>query len=430
MHTEEFLEECGLSGSLRLAVDDPHAAVGPGAWELHQPFAVIGREAPADVVLGRADVSRCHAYLQAIGGRVFCVDLHSRTGIHWEEGRRPWGWVDPGEAVRIGPARIRPGGSASGRPAQGSVVDALPISRAFGLFTGDEAVLRLLDSDVRPSAWRISRSLVLVGRSPSCKVQVPGPGCADVHAGLVRTRGGLWIVDLLGPGGTRVNGVPVRCARLGDGDELLLGSHRFVVYRGASASRIVAAMAAQRPRRDPGFAVPPVSGAAPEGPFEQASATPAPLVESENSLVVELLREMSRQQAENTEQFQKVVVMLYQMHQDQMTLVNGELERLRRLVDERTALPPSPGAGSSPRTPAALERSPSSSSTLPVPSPFHDVPTLPDLADACLAAGEDPQGDVHLLIARRVSTAQTEGRGRLNRLFGGIARGRRRPRKR
>jgi hypothetical protein len=428
MSMEEFLEECGLRGPLRLIVDDPLAVGGPSVWEVRQPFAVIGREAWADLPLARADVSRCHAYLQVIAGRIFCVDLHSRMGIRWMEGRRPWGWIDEGETVRIGPIQLRPAEAGSVLPAQWTAADALPISRAFGLPTSDEAVLRLIDTEGRPPAWRVSRSLVMVGRAPSCKVQVPGLGCADVHAGLVRTRGGLWVVDLLGPGGTRVNGVSVRCARLGDGDELQFGTRQFVVHWGASASRLLAAMSAPRPRRDPGFAMPPVSGAAPEGPLEQVAVTATPLVESENSLVVELLREMSRQQAENSEQFQKVVFMLYQMHQDQMTLVNDELERLRRLVDERTALPGPRATGAALRAPAAPERSPSS--PLPAPSPLPGVPPLPaspaDLVDASPAPGEDPQGDAHLLLARRLSTVQNAGRGRLTRLLGRN----RRPRKR
>ena len=109
----EFLEACGLDGRLRLDLDGPG---GPERRALDQPFAVIGRNAGADLTLSDRRVSRRHAYLQAIAGEVFCVDLGSRAGVYWGRHRRRSGWVDREQGVVIKPFRIRQGkaGGAAG----------------------------------------------------------------------------------------------------------------------------------------------------------------------------------------------------------------------------------------------------------------------------------------------------------------------------
>jgi pSer/pThr/pTyr-binding forkhead associated (FHA) protein len=54
----------------------------PAQWELRQPFALIGRSAQAGLLLDDPSVSQRHAYLQVVGGRIFCLDLNSRTGLY------------------------------------------------------------------------------------------------------------------------------------------------------------------------------------------------------------------------------------------------------------------------------------------------------------------------------------------------------------
>ena len=109
----EFLEACGLDGRLRLDLDGP---AGPVRLALEQPFAVIGRNVGADLTLSDRRVSRRHAYVQAIAGEVFCVDLGSRAGILWGRHRRRSGWIDREQGVVINPFRIRrrPGGRSRG----------------------------------------------------------------------------------------------------------------------------------------------------------------------------------------------------------------------------------------------------------------------------------------------------------------------------
>ena len=79
---KSFLSACGLADSLQLVVESQSAEEGELRL-LHQPFAVIGRDPRADMVLDHAQVSRRHVYLQIVDGRAFWVDLESRTGTQW-----------------------------------------------------------------------------------------------------------------------------------------------------------------------------------------------------------------------------------------------------------------------------------------------------------------------------------------------------------
>src|SRR5262245_39699530 len=98
---KSFLNACGFSEPLRLTVDGPR--VEGEARTLPQPFAVIGRDPQADVILDDLRVSRRHIYIQAVAGRVFWVDLESRTGTCDETGTRKSGWLADGGLLEIGP---------------------------------------------------------------------------------------------------------------------------------------------------------------------------------------------------------------------------------------------------------------------------------------------------------------------------------------
>jgi hypothetical protein len=88
-------------------------------------------------------------------------------------------------------------------------------------------VLELLSRTSGLSRWRIDRALVLVGRSSVCTLQLADESVSRCHCSLVTTPDGLWVVDLLGREGVRVNGEVIRSARLGDGDDLRVG--RFLI---------------------------------------------------------------------------------------------------------------------------------------------------------------------------------------------------------
>jgi hypothetical protein len=77
---ERFWDACGATGPLHLDVVPPGGGE-PTPRVLPRPFAVIGRDAAMDIALDHEAVSKRHAYLQVVRGRIFCVDLGSRTGV-------------------------------------------------------------------------------------------------------------------------------------------------------------------------------------------------------------------------------------------------------------------------------------------------------------------------------------------------------------
>ena len=98
---EQFAHACHLGGPVELLV----TPVGGGnsvRHQLSQSVIMVGRSSLNDVVLNHEIVSRRHAYFQVIGGRLLCIDLGSRTGLRWPDGRRRNGWLHPAESLRIG----------------------------------------------------------------------------------------------------------------------------------------------------------------------------------------------------------------------------------------------------------------------------------------------------------------------------------------
>ena len=88
---KSFLAACGITDSLRLVIEAESAGAGE-LRVLSQPFAIIGRDPRADVILDHPQVSRRHVYVQIVEGHAFWVDLESRSV-------RPFGW--PVAKVRL-----------------------------------------------------------------------------------------------------------------------------------------------------------------------------------------------------------------------------------------------------------------------------------------------------------------------------------------
>ena len=104
---QSFLTACGLTDPLQLIVESPSVAGGELRL-LHQPFALIGRDSRADLVLDHARVSRRHVYFQVIDGQAFWVDLESRTGTRVDGEMQKYGWlVRGGQPLCVGPYVIR-----------------------------------------------------------------------------------------------------------------------------------------------------------------------------------------------------------------------------------------------------------------------------------------------------------------------------------
>jgi hypothetical protein len=208
-----FREACG-GGLLQLNISY-EGRQDTALRVLEQPYALVGRDPRADLILDHSEVDLRHAYLQRVDGHVYCFDLGSRSGTHWETGKGTSGWVDYKHGVRIGPHCIRPE-----RIIHKENVDPGAMNKGWSSLP--EVTFELIRQG-QATQWKMVPIVALVGRSEECRVRLVGSGVSSFHCSLVRTPSGVWVVNLF-DGGIRVNGASVRCIRLGENDELQVGS--------------------------------------------------------------------------------------------------------------------------------------------------------------------------------------------------------------
>jgi pSer/pThr/pTyr-binding forkhead associated (FHA) protein len=415
-----FLEACGSIGPLRLSLKGLRATPSE-CRAFEQPFAVIGRAPGADLDLDHPGVSRRHTYLQLIEGRLFGVDLSSRTGTHWQDVARPMGWLGRGHSLRIGPYRVGRWGEES-PPETDEAEPPSPVSRAFEPPGLVEGILEFLDPSVEPTTWPISQVLVLLGRSPACKIQLSGSNVSKLHCSLVRTAQGVWAVDLLGRGGILVNGTATRAARLDDGDVLQIGPHRI---------RLWYARAPQHPARPDVPASWPTNGRASLPQPVEPSQLLALRDPAAEALLMPLVRELGQMQQQMADQFQQALMMMFEMfsgmHQEQMTLVREQLAELSRLSQEQASLqdaltararetPARPAAGRVPPVPYRRDRDRPAAA----PAPAARAPSSQPMPRP-----EAARTDVHSALVERLAAIQDERESRWQKLIRSILGGER-----
>jgi pSer/pThr/pTyr-binding forkhead associated (FHA) protein len=210
-----FLEACGATSPLSLSIASPGTPAETRTFDL--PFVRIGRDPRAELRLTDLEVSHRHAYLQLINGRLLCLDLGSRAGVYARGKRRRLGQLDRDQTIRIGPYRIRllAGNDPEYKPDRDSAAPGRS-APALGLLHRS-----LHHSRYEPRAG--ASGLLLVGSGADCQVRLIDPSVASHHCSLVQTPRGVWVVDLLGPQGLRVNGREVSYAQLRPGDSVQLG---------------------------------------------------------------------------------------------------------------------------------------------------------------------------------------------------------------
>lgn len=365
---DSFSRACGLDGAFRLVVESPDGAAVE-VRDLRGPFVVVGRDPRADLVLDHPSVSRRHVYLQVLDGRVFALALGGRRGVFWDGERRDSGWVEEGQAIGVGPFRLRLAGSTAVGPPP-----PLPTSRAFSCAGAVDVALDFFGPNPPAGTWQVSRALVLIGYSPQCRIRLFGPEVAAIHAALVRTAEGAWLVDLLGPDGIKVGGQPERFALLGDG-AVHVGPHLIGVRIGRHATPqdevgLPALVSEQRPTR----------------------------VESD---LLPIFEEVGRMQDRMADQFQQALMAMFRlftdMHTEQMTLIRQELGRIQELTEQQKAIE----ARLANLTPAISGERPAVAAPVR-PRPAPQAPRVPGSGEAA------PRPDLHLQLTQRLAALGEE----------------------
>ncbi|MCE9565282.1 MAG: FHA domain-containing protein [Planctomycetes bacterium] len=220
----QFAEACGAAGPLDLRVDLADGGM-LAEGSIPMPFVLVGRDDACDVTLAEAEINPRHAWLQVIAGRVFAVDLGSRTGLGWPGGATGSGWMDENTPVKIGPFQLRLRSPISSRPPFPPGYNPL-YSDSAGVRTRPRVALEFRNGKRVKDRWAVNRFITLIGRAPECKIHLTSDDIATYHCGLVLTTTGLWVVDLSGRG-VVVNGERMRLSPLGHAAELWVG--RFLI---------------------------------------------------------------------------------------------------------------------------------------------------------------------------------------------------------
>jgi pSer/pThr/pTyr-binding forkhead associated (FHA) protein len=451
---EDFLGSCGAGGPLRIDV------TGPGPRQsvrcvFEQPCVMIGRDLGNDLRLDHDQVSRRHAYLQLLAGRLFCIDLGSRTGLWWGKRTRTAAWLDA--PVNIGPYRLHlPDRLASG-PQQG--LDWNPLETPAADQRDLPHVTLQIFEGSRPTLHPLDRVLTLTGRSTACKVQVANFSLSRYHCSFLLTPSGVWVIDLLSREGVFVNGQRVKWACLRPGDQLELGKVLVCpLYDGDVPDGPTAAVRAYEP--DPLNSPPssdpdmPVDASGPE--HEEATshtlvAVPSGLQQQalppvdfkaleasgpQGALLVPVLQQFSLMQQQMMDQFQQSMQMVVQlfasMHRDQMGMLQQELDHIHRITRELQELQAEAKArehaaaqkngttsASAPATgsPALADRSPpGTQETAAFPAPANG--TRRPVADASSKSHQERGvDDMHDWINQRIVNLQRERESRWQKVF-------------
>jgi pSer/pThr/pTyr-binding forkhead associated (FHA) protein len=199
---------------------------GPAGRTEHvvpQPFARVGSDPQADVVIDDESVAPRCLYLHATDEGVFCLYLDvDAEGI---EGKGAW--LAPDSAIPLGAYRLQARLSAnaeSGPPpteslaAWGSAPPPVPLVMIY-------CGRRLKDKR------RFRARLSAIGRRPQCSLQLKGEKVSGFHCVLYWEHEQLWCVDLGSSNGTQLNGSPLVCQRVAIGDRLDVGEFGLVFLR-------------------------------------------------------------------------------------------------------------------------------------------------------------------------------------------------------
>ncbi|MCI0379607.1 MAG: FHA domain-containing protein [Gemmataceae bacterium] len=347
-----FLQACGARKPIHLWVERDGKA---HELVVQQPFAVLGNSPKADVLLEDSSVSARHVYLQVFGGRLFFFVTDRIRGVLHHGQSVSYGWFARQEALRIGPYRVTLLDDVgvplpNGRGSDGNGLNN-PLSSGSSAHLAMPFVTFDFGQESRiESHWHMRRQLVLVGRSSLCKVRIHTRTVSRVHCSLVLTHEGPWVVDLLGKGGIKVDGQPIRFAKIKNGSVLEVGNYR-TWCRYPSAGHAVGHVL-NVPSSAGTFQTSPTESTvgrqlAPLPPSAQPlvpfSGPPGALqTDTLQSLLLPLVSQFNQMQSQMYDQFQQSIFRMFQLfsalHNDQLQLMREELERVHNLARELQTL--------------------------------------------------------------------------------------------
>jgi hypothetical protein len=371
---DPFFEACGGRQILSVAVRRTDDGTPVSTYLFQQPFVLIGRCTESDLSLRHETVGFRHLYLQLVSGRWSYVNLARLSNVATTRDDSSSGWFDPGDELSIGPYTIRHVVPDSNR-----LVSPTSTSSGPAIHSPPIIQLDLLNgrSELQHRRSRqIDQPITLIGSGRKCDLWLRDESVSTIHASLVRTPRGAWIVDLLGRNGMWVDDRAAYWKQIHDGSKLQIGRFqirvKFVSEPGAppeQPSNATDTGAVHRKRR-------------------RRKARGGSLSENAMLALVRQLAEMQSQFFEHSQlQMQLMSEMLAHLGRDQQAHVRRDLSRIdeigRELKDLQLQLAQpdrrSESKSASGRHGAAESQSPVHQESTAVDSPTSpDTSALPD----------------------------------------------------
>ncbi len=216
METRLFVKmppACWCAQRLAITVEGPEQRF---SVTTEAPFARIGSDDAAEVVLRHGGLPRRGLYLHATDEGVFWINLASPPTLD----EVPRGWLPPDRRIHFGPYRIS---ARLVQPAQ-KPASALPDLCAKGALPEPHPRIVVALGDTELARRRLTRRLTLVGRRHPAALRIDNDDLSDPHLVLYWHAGTLWAIDLLSRKGLRLDGYPIDVGQVPEGASIALGA--------------------------------------------------------------------------------------------------------------------------------------------------------------------------------------------------------------
>ena len=223
----QFSDVCGVMADRgELMVKSPEGTLIK-RLALDRPGILVGRANGCDIRLQHPEVRYRHAYLQCVDDRILVCDLGKRTRSRRARRNVVSELFNDNDVVSVGPYSIHLSRNEGIERAHSDRPSVDPMAPS-GIYAGEHELpkitLDLFAGAAIPTKFDVRHDLTLIGKGSACKVRLVHRSVSKVHCSLVRTRSGLWVVDLLGRGaGTLVDGRRIKFAQLHNGSILQVG---------------------------------------------------------------------------------------------------------------------------------------------------------------------------------------------------------------
>ncbi|MFG0335508.1 MAG: VanZ family protein [Maioricimonas sp. JB049] len=337
MSHSEYASACGMTGPLRLLVEDQHD--NGTSHTFTRPTVLVGRMDGCDLQFDFPEVARRHLLFQLIDGHWAWFDL---TGLAPREN----GWLKSGHRLQCGPFVIRlhddADKAAPSAQHQGAVRNERGLSFQLSFHNA-------LQAQSGPKYRRLRDLVTIVGRVPPAHIRLAHPTVSRVHCLIVHTHRGLWLTDLASTSGTFVNERLVDVARLNLGDEIHIGDYDVTLSRQDSRPAGSEVPGESSPESASDAELPAINAATswpaimPQ-PSDDNISTPrasqaaAEITGTPNSMLRTLLEHFSAMQREMMQQSQQQMMMMMQMfgqlQKTQLEAIREDLQRVQEITRE------------------------------------------------------------------------------------------------